>query len=161
MKRVLLAIAGLVALALCVRWVVLAFVSDATKIRRIVEDMEAAYDAGNPGEVVDPLAFDWHHDGVELDRRMLFGALLGVARDRDRTTGEVRTRVDVAPEALVIAVEGDHATLEAEAVFERRRGEDWQETWRVVFDADLEKRGGDWTIVRSAHRDVRGTHLGR
>lgn len=161
MKRALLAIAGLAALFLCGRWVVLAFVSDATKIRWLVEDMDAAYDAGDPGGVTGPLAFDWHHDGVELDRRMLFGALLGIARDRDSTTGELRTRVQLPPEALVIAVDGDHATLEAEAVFERRRGEDWQETWRVVFDADLEKQGGDWTIVHSAHRDVRGTHLGR
>jgi hypothetical protein len=161
MRKALLLFAGLAVLVLSVRWVVLAFVSDATKIRWIVEDMEAAYDAGDPGGVVDPLAFDWRHDGVELDRRMLFGGLLGTARDRDATTGELRSRVTVAPEAVVVSVDGDHATLEAEAVFERLTRETWRETWRVVFEAELEKDGGDWRIVRSAHRDVRGTHLGR
>src|SRR5262249_55780729 len=95
------------------------FTSDETKIRRIVGAMEAAYNAGKPGACVEPLAKDWHHEGYEIDRELLLGALFQTAQDRDRETKELRTRVAVDEDAAEVTVAGEHATLACDAAFSR------------------------------------------
>ena len=139
------------------RW----FASDETKIRRIVASMEEAYNAGAPSDCVEPIAANWHHAGTELDRRELFAALLGIARERERETRELRTRVEVDEAAAEIVVAGERATLALEAAFQRRRGAEWQPSWQVRITAELVDGEDGWEIVASRHEDLEGTHLGR
>jgi hypothetical protein len=160
-KKIVLPLLALVVLFLGVGFVVHLLTPDETKIRHLVADMEDAYNRGNPGDCVAPIARDWHHERYALDRQLLFGALLQTAQERDRETRELLTRVTIDEDAATVNVQGDHATLELEAVFERRRASEWHETWRIRVEAELEDRGDDWQIVTSRHQDLRGTHLGR
>lgn len=142
---------------LVIRW----FASDETEIRWIVEGMEEAYNVGDPSGCVESIARTWRHAGSELDRQMLFGALLRIAQERDRETRALRSRVAVDPEAAEIVVTGDTATLTLDAAFERRRGEEWQPSWQVRITAELVDGDDGWEIVTSRHEDLAGTHLGR
>ncbi|HEX6885131.1 MAG TPA: hypothetical protein VF530_17285 [Planctomycetota bacterium] len=161
MKRVLLAIAAVAALFLGVRGLVRHLAPDEVKIRRLVAAMEAAYNEGDPSGCVAPLARDWRHAGSEIDRRMLLGALFQTARDREKETRQLRSRVEVDEEAARVAVDGERATLTLEAVFARLRGGEWSETWRARIEAELVEGDDGWEIVQSRHEDLTGTHLGR
>jgi len=161
LKKILLALACLVGLYLGVGLVRRALASDETKIRWLVETMEEAYDEGRPGTCVGPLAKDWHHEGYAVDREMLLGGLFQAARDRDRATGQLRSRVAVDHEGLEITVNGDTARLVAPATFERLRAGAWERAWQARFEAELERTDDGWKIVRSRHEDLAGTQLGR
>jgi hypothetical protein len=160
-KKLILGALALAALWLGSGLVIRFFASDETKIRWLVETMEEAYNAGRPGTCVGPLAKGWRHEGHGVDRETLRGALFVVSRDRDRDTRELLSRVEVDEEALVIAVDGDRATLQADATFARRRGETWEPTWALAIEAELVDGEDGWEIVRSRHVDRSGTHLGR
>ena len=160
-KKVVLALLALVALYVGVRFVVGLLTPDETKIRRLVANMEDAYNRGDPGDCVEPVARDWRHERYEVDRQLLFGALLQTAQERDRETRELLTRVTIDEDAATVDVQDDRATLELEALFERRRAGEWRETWRIRVEAELEDEGDGWQVVKSRHQDLRGTHLGR
>jgi len=160
-RKLLLPLLGIVVLYLGLGFVVRFFTPAETKIRRLVAHMEDAYNRGNPGECVEPLARDWRHAGYGLDRQMLFGALLQAAQERSHATRELLTRVTIDEEAAAVSVQDEHATLELEALFERRRADAWQETWRIRVTAELVDGEDGWRIVSSRHEDLRGTHLGR
>jgi len=139
------------------RW----FASDETEIRWLVESMEENYNVGDPSGCVEPIAAGWQHAGTELDRRMLFGALLRIAQERERETRRLRSRVEVDEAAATIAVEGERATLSVDAQFLRRKGDDWQPAWHVRITAELADGDDGWEVVTSRHEDLAGTHLGR
>ena len=160
-RKLLLPLLGIVALYLGVGFVVRFFTPAETKIRKRVAHMEDAYNRGNPGECIEPLARDWHHAGYELDRQMLFGALLQTAQERSHETRELLTRVTIDEDAATVNVQDERATLELEALFERRRGDTWHETWRIRVTAELVDGDDGWQIVASRHEDLRGTQLGR
>jgi hypothetical protein len=160
-RKILLLALALGALWVVGAWLVELLTSDETKIRRLVADMEEAYNAGSPGSCVGPLARDWRHEGYEVDRELLLGGLFQAARERDRETKQLRTRVEVDEDAMEVTVEGEHAALACDAVFSRLRAGQWNETWRAHLEAELADGDDGWKIVRSRHRDLRGTHLGR
>jgi len=160
-KKVLLPIVALVALYAGVAIVVRTFTPDETKIRHLVRGMEEAYNRGAPGDCVGPVAHEWRHEGYGLDRQLLFGALLQTAQERDRETRELLTRVAIDEDATAVTVQDDRAEVELEARFERRRGGEWRETWRIRVTAELVDGAHGWEIVRSRHEDLNGTHLGR
>lgn len=161
MKRILLGLAAAAALCLVVLLLVRLFTSDETRIRRMVAGMEEAYNEGKPGSCVAPLAKDWRHEGSEIDRELLLGALIQTSQDRERETRQLRTRVEVDEDAAVVAVKGERATLAAEAIFWRLRAGEWHEAWRARIEAELADGEDGWQIVKSRHQDVSGTHLGR
>jgi len=161
LRKALAIVLALAVLALGVNWLVGVLESDETKIRRMLASMEDAYNRGDPGDCVAPLARDWRHAGTELDRQLLLGALFQVARERDRETKVLKTRVAVDEDAATVAIDGASATLACEAVFSRLRAGEWTETWRMRAEAELVDGDDGWEIVRSRHEDEAGTHLGR
>ncbi len=160
-KKILLLTLSFAGLYFGARSLVRFFASDETKIRRLVAGMEEAYNEGKPGSCVGPLAKDWRHEGYELDRELLLGGLFQTARDRDRETRQLRTRVEVDEEAVVVTVEGEHATLTTAATFFRLRAGTWAESWHLCIEAELADGDDGWEIVKSRHEDLRGTQLGR
>lgn len=160
-KKLLLALLALAGLYFSGRSLVRFFSSDETKIRRLVAQMEEAYNEGSPGSCVGPLAKDWRHEGYDIDREMLLGALFQTARDREHETRQLRSSVSVDEDAVDIVVDGDRARLTAEATFSRLRAGQWEESWRLRITAELEDRDDGWEIVKSRHEDLRGTQLGR
>ena len=160
-RKILGLVLALGALYLVGAWLVDTFTSDETKIRRIVADMEEAYNAGKPGSCVGPLAKDWRHEGYELDRELLLGALFQASRERDRETKQLLSCVAVDEDAAEVTLDGERATLACEAVFSRLRHGAWEETWRIHAEAELADGDDGWRIVKSRHQDLRGTQLGR
>ncbi len=160
-KKLVLSLLALLALYLGIGPLRRLFASDETKIRWLVEQMEEAYNAGRPGSCVGPLAKGWRHEGYEIDRELLLGALFQAARERDRETRQLLSRVVVDEDALVIRVDGARATLEVPATFSRLRAGQWQESWRISVTAELEHGDEGWEIARSRHADLAGTHLWR
>jgi hypothetical protein len=161
LRRVLGALLVLAVLVLGTRGLVRFLAPAEAKIRRLVEQMEDAYNAGKPGTCVGPLARDWRHEGHSIDRQMLLGGLFQAARERDPETRELRSRVAVDDGTLSVTVDGERAELSAEATFSRLSAGEWREAWRARFEAELEHGDDGWKIVRSRHADVAGTHLGR
>ena len=161
LKRILLALAGLLFVYLGVGYLIHLLASDQTEIRWLVEDMEEAYNTGDAGDCVAPLARNWRHEGYELDRQVLLGAVFQASRERDRSTHEMLTRVEVAEDSIQVAVDGERATLTVEAVFWRLRKGAWEETWRIRVEGELADGEDGWKIVKTRHSDLRGTHLGR
>lgn len=160
-KKIALVLLSLAGLYLGTGLLIRFFASDETKIRWLVEQMEEAYNAGRPGSCVGPLAKDWSHEGYSLDRQLLLGGLFQSARDRDRETRQLRSRVEVDESALRIAVTGPRATLATEATFSRLRAGKWEESWRLALEAELEDGPDGWKFVTSRHTDLAGTQLGR
>jgi hypothetical protein len=161
LKKILLPLVALIALYLGAGLVIRFFASDETKIRWLVAQMEEAYNAGRPGSCVGPLAKDWRHEGYSIDREQLLGGLFQAARERDRETRELRTRVEVDEEAVEVTLDGSRATLATEARFFRLRAGAWEPSWHLRVTAELEDGDDGWEIVKSRHEDLAGTHLGR
>jgi hypothetical protein len=160
-KKILLPLFALVALYLGSGLVIRFFASDETRIRWLVAQMEEAYNAGRPGSCVGPLAKDWRHEGSSIDREQLLGGLFQAARERDKETRQLRSKVEVDEDAVQVSVDGERATLATEALFWRLRAGSWEESWRLRIEAELEDGDEGWEIVRSRHQDLAGTHLGR
>ena len=160
-RKILLSLLALAGLYLGVGLVVRFLASDETRIRWLIEQMEEAYNDGRPGSCVGPLARDWKHEGYSIDREMLLGGLFQAARERDKETRQLRSRVEVDEDALEIALDGERATLATEAVFSRLRAGQWERTWHLRIQAELVDGDEGWKIVKSRHEDLSGTHLGR
>ena len=138
-----------------------ALASDETKIRWMVQDMVEGYDEGDVGDCIGPFAADWRHEGHEITRELLRGALIQTVLERDPATKERVSRVDLDEDALVVTVDGASAHVAGEARFSRLRRGAWEPVWTMRAEAELEKREEGWKIVRSRHQDVKGTELGR
>jgi hypothetical protein len=138
-----------------------ALASDETKIRWMVADMVRGYDEGDVGDCIGAFAESWRHEGSEITRELLRGALIQTALERDPATKRQSSRVEIQAESLVVTVAGDKARLECEARFSRLRHGEWEPTWDLHAEAELEKGEHGWRIVQSRHRDLRGTELGR
>ena len=162
MKRALLVVFALVFLFFLGRWIVIALASDETKIRWLVENMEDGYNEADAGDCIGPLAEDWTHEGYEVERELIRGAILqDYLQDRDRETKKLRRRVDVDHDTLVVEVDGDTARFTVEVTFERLREGEWEETWRMRAQAELQAGEDGWKIHRTRHEDLRGTQLSR
>ncbi|MEX1024441.1 MAG: hypothetical protein WD226_05125 [Planctomycetota bacterium] len=157
MKRFLLVPLAAVAIYFAGRSLVMLFVSDETKIRWIVEEMQESFNDARAGGCLSPVADTWRHeDSAWLDRETLHGALVRTfftERDRDK---RFLLRVEVPEDNLVIVVTDDTADVRAAVKFLRREGEAWAVTW--YFELEAEFRDGDdgWQIHRTSHRNVEG-----
>jgi len=160
-KKALLGLGLALGLYLAALWLVHALTPDERLIRNLLADMEEAYNEGDAGDCVAPLARDWRHDGYELDRRTLVGAIFQASRERDRELGIQLTRVDVDEEGAEVAVAGDHATVTAVATFQRWRKGEWQDSWRIRTHGELVDGDEGWEFVRTRHEDLEGTQLSR
>lgn len=160
-KKLLLALGFALVLYLGVRWVVHALTPDEQRIRNLLVEMEQAYNEGDAGDCVAPLARDWHHEGYELDRRMVLGAVFQASRERDRELGIQLSRVDVDEDGAEVAVAGDHATVSVVATFQRWRKGEWQDSWHFRAHGELVDGDEGWEFVRTRHEDLQGTQLSR
>ncbi len=160
-KKLFLALVALLALFFASRSLIRFLASDETKIRRLVAEMEEAYNEGRPGACVGPLAKGWRHEGYSIDRELLLGALFQAARERDMATHQLKSRVEVDEDAAQVHVDGERATLSIEATFSRLRAGQWGQSWRLRVEAELVDGDDGWEIVKSRHEDLTGTLVGR
>ena len=150
MKRVIAIAGGLVFAFFLGRWLFVALASDETRIRWLVERMERGYNRADVSDCVGPLADDWSHEGHSVDRDLIANAIRSdYLRDRDRETKELRRRVEVDEDTLVVEVDGETARLTVEARFERLQQGRWTETWALRAEAELRETEDGWRIRRT------------
>ena len=158
MKRLLLV--GLPLLVLGVfglRWAIHALASDETRIRWMVEAMEEGFNDGSAKGATGGLGRDWRHEGMDgLDAETLRGMLLREFMELRRRDGELSVRIEVPEDTLAITVDGESATLECEALMERRREGKWTGAWRSRIEGELRKGEEGWEILRTRHEDLEG-----
>lgn len=162
MKRVLFFAIVVVLLFFGIRTLVLALVSDETKIAWLIEEMEEGFDDGSAKSATSGLAHEWRHEDAEVDRDTLRALL---AREfmvgRQNHDGELIHRVELPEQLLEITVTDDTAAVRCEAIFERLRDEEWSVVWRARIEVELVKVEGEWEIHASRHEDLEGRGLRR
>jgi hypothetical protein len=162
MKQVLVILAATVMTFVLGRMLVLALVSDETKITWLIEGMEEGYNEGDLSDCIGPLHDDWRHDGYSVNREYMKGGLFRAFREeRDGETHERTSKVEIVGDGPSVEVTGDTARVEVEARFSRMRGDAWEETWHIRVFGDLEQGEDGWKIVHTRHDDVKGTQLSR
>jgi len=162
MKHVLFVLAASVMAFVLGRMVILAFVSDETKIRWLIQEMEEGFNDGDLSDCIGPLHTDWKHDGHSMNRDYLKGGLFQTFREeRDRDTGRRTSKVEVDLESFSVEVEDEQARFEVEALFSRFKRDAWEETWHIRVFGDLEQGEDGWKITRTRHDDLSGTQLSR
>ena len=160
MKRLLLLASLFVFGYFAGRYAVDLFLSDETRIRNAIEEMEEGFNEGSGKRATSGLADTWLHEGQSMRRDDLRGYLLAeFQQQRSRKARRLTLRVDVLDDLLIVEVDGDRAEATIEAFFEKLRGESWEPLWRMRVQASLEKGEDGWKIVRTAKEDLEGNGL--
>jgi hypothetical protein len=95
-----------------------------------------------------------------VDKAMLLrGLAMEIRGERSSSSGEWPYRAEVPEEQLRITVDGDEATVEAEALFRRRHQEEWHLVWQMRVQAELVRTEDGWRFTRSRHENVEGRGL--
>ena len=140
-------------------WLYLAFLPEETRIRRMVERLQEAFNEGRAGEIAASLTEDFSDPESRLSREEIRGFLIRFfLTERDRRTRELRYLVRVEREEVQVEVRSEEpaaAALEATARFFERRGEP-RLVGVLVFSAELKKVDGEWRIARARHRTTEG-----
>jgi hypothetical protein len=162
MKRLLLLALATVIVVLGVRALVRSLASDETKIRWRIESIVEAYNSGDVGDTIYPIAKDWRHDGSLFDREDMRRVLVAeFFQDRDPETKKLARRVEVDTDALVVEIDGDTASAEFEASFSRLIKGEWIPGWRARITADFESGKNGWFVHASRHINLDNTPLSR
>jgi hypothetical protein len=168
--RVLAGALVLVPLVLGFRWMRRALASPEQHVRWLIEDAAEGFGDADLGDSLEPFADDWQHGERPYDRAFLRDALLAVFHEeRDPATHAFLLAVEVDEDAFAIAIDGERARVSGTARFTRAGGsggsggarsdEAPPAIWTAAFEAELERRHGEWRAVRSSHRDLEGRGL--
>lgn len=130
----------------------------------LIEDAQSGFDDADVGACLDVFAEDWVHDGGirggrRVDRELLTGGLQHLfIQERGGLVGDFPMRVRVPEDRIRIRFpeDGEHAEVELELIFERRRGETWELAWHIRLDARCEESAGRWRISTSGHTVLAG-----
>ena len=156
MRRILLALIGLSALALVVQRACVALASEETKIRWRLERMERGFNEAQLAACLKGIADDWRHADSGLGRAELADALRATfMQEIDPESRAFRYRVALDRETLAIELEPgreDRARVQLELAFEILERGAWTPTWRARVEAELardEELG--WRAEQSRH----------
>ena len=127
------------------------FVSDETKIRRIVETTVDGYNAPDVGDAIDGLADDFEFLSAKgrkiADKQEIRGYLAGqVLQSRDPATNRYNLTLEVIEDSIRITFDDDSktkATLEFDAKGSRTN-RDKVDTWSASFTVRVEKGDDGW-----------------
>jgi hypothetical protein len=155
--RRILALAAIAVVAFwggCALW--RGFADDETKIRWMLDDAVASFNAGRPRSAVAPFSADWYDRTTGIHKDTLQNALTAMAwQERGNSSGPPWNLV-LAEDSLAIDVFDGRAQATFELVLSQRRGETWSEQWHLAIDADLADGDDGWEIVESSHRTLEG-----
>jgi hypothetical protein len=138
-----------------------AFTTEETRVRRVIEAIETAFNRERAGAIADYLADDFHEEesGVDRDEARLFLFQFFLA-ERDREGGpRFSVQVDEG-DVEVVFPDGDGKANSAEArvnarFFDRSSGGP-SPFGTFLFTAQLSKIEGEWLIRRARHKKIEG-----
>jgi hypothetical protein len=135
--------------------------TEETRVRRVVEAIEAAFNGERAGAITDHLADDFQEaeTGVGRDETRLF--LFQFFRSERGRDGGPRFSVQVDGDGIeVLFPDGDGKATSAEARvtarFFDRSSKDRSPFGTFLFTAQMSKTDGEWLIRRARHKNIEG-----
>lgn len=163
MRRFALLALGLALALVAGRAVFRALASEETKIRRVVGEMAAGFDAGSANRCVAGLADSWRDETSGLEREWLRQGLAQFFFQQHQAGGGAeRYRVELPEAAFVVTLVPERPTsarLECVARF-LELGPPETLAWEVSIRAELERGTAGWEIVATRHRTLSGERIG-
>ena len=158
MRKSLVGITGIGVVCVVAYWIYVSLVSDSTRIRWLLDEMEDGFNASSARAVVSGLSKDFQEETSRVSSQDIRSFLVYTfLKERDSKTKEFRFRVELGePQIEVQEPEKKEATVKVRAGFFERRGDRWRVVWEVDIEGDLEKREEGWKIVRSRHATAEG-----
>jgi hypothetical protein len=157
LRKSALAVIGIGILFLAGYWIHRALRSDEDRIREVIGDMAAGFNACRAGAAVDGLEDGFREATTGVDRTQVHQLLVWLYfNQRDPKTKEFRYRVEI-PE-VNISLGDDKATAEAtfQAEFSELRDGVFTPAWTTEITASLRKSDGAWKARSSRHSTVSG-----
>jgi hypothetical protein len=140
-RRVLLALIALSALALAAQRAWVALASQTTRIRWRLEEMESGFNAAELGPCMRGIAVAWRDEERGIDRAELADGLRALFfQEVDPQSHAFRYRVGIDRESIAIELDPTHegiARVALVALFELLERGAWSPTWRVRIEAEL------------------------
>jgi hypothetical protein len=159
MRRVLIGLIALSALALIAQRACVALASQATRIRWRLEEMESGFNEASLGACLRGVDEAWRDAESGIGRAELADGLRALfLQEVDPETKRFRCRVELERESLDVQIDPQderRAKVVLLARFELLERDAWTPTWRARISADLardEERG--WRAVRSSHETL-------
>jgi len=153
-RRILLALIALSAIALAGQRAYVAFASQTTRIRWRIAEMESGFNAAELGPCMRGIAATWRDEERALDRAELADGLRALFfQEVEPESHAVRYRVGIDRESLAIELDPEregHARVTLEARFELLDRGAWSPTWRVRIEAQLARDAQlGWQVTHS------------
>lgn len=160
LRRGIVAVAGALALWTAFKLLLPLFASDETRIRLLLADACDAYDEASARGVVEVVAPHWRDRTTGAGRDELRDMLLvRFLTERDPLTRAWMERVEIDPRSLVLRVDGDAGTAQAELEFVVRRlrpDADAVVVWRASAILGLETGPQGWQVTASEWTTLEG-----
>jgi hypothetical protein len=161
MKRLLLLAAVLVVAWFAGRALWFALASDDTRIRRLFAHEAAAFNDTATFSVLESFAPGYHDETLGVSLQVLRAGLVWAFQNRrDPASRRFLLRVALADD-FPLAIDGDRATATLPLTLFEGLDERERAVWEVSVTADLERRDGEWRVVRSKHETTSGSPPGR
>jgi hypothetical protein len=163
MRKLLIAALAGGALFIAISFLVRAFESPETKIRRRLEQMAADFDGGRAGPCARGLAEEFVDTTTGAGVGDVHAVLVRMTfAERDPKTNEFLHRVAFPEDSMAIrldAADPERATVDLVAVFEEKRGSEWKVEWRVAIAAEMAEGDDGWQVLRTTHETLEGARL--
>lgn len=162
-RQALVATVAVVGLYFAGRWLVLAFASDATKIRWQLERMTDGFNATRAGPCLDALAPTYVDTTSGADREAVHAALVHVFfTAKDPKTKKFTYQAEMPEgELKIVVMPGDAptATVDALTRFFEVHGDACTLAWEIRWHGELAEGEGGWALVRTRHETTSGARL--
>lgn len=156
-KRILAAAAGV----LIIYWLVFhVFVSDETRIRRVLRSAAEGFNETHKSACLDALADDYRDDTVGLTRDQLGLWLVNLFLKEKPQGNTFRYRVEIVEDELKIEVaDGPPKTAEVTGLvrFSKLTEGEFEPVWDVGIEGRMEETSDGWKAKRSRYHSVSGS----
>ncbi len=152
---------GIAAGVLLVYWLVFhVFVSDETRIRRVLQNSADGFNDTHKSRCLSALAEDFREEMTGLSRDLLGQLLVKLfLKEKHPDMNAFRYRIELVEDTLEIEVADvspKTAKVSVLARFSRIVKGEFVPVWDVEIDGGMEKTSDGWMVKRSRHRGVSG-----
>ena len=152
---------GVAAGVLLAYWLVFhAFVSDETRIRRVLQNSVDGFNDTHKKRCISALADDFREETTGLSRDMIGQRLVYLfLKEKHPDMNTFRYRIELVEDTLEIEVaeaSPKTAKISVLARFSKMGKGEFAPVWDVEIDGGMEKTSDGWKVKRSRHRGVSG-----
>ncbi len=152
---------GIAAGVLLVYWLVFhVFVSDETRIRRVLQNSADGFNDTHKSRCISALAEDFRDETMGLNRDMIGQGLVYLfLKEKHPDMDAFRFRIELVEDKLEIEVADVSPPTAKVSVllrFSKQVKSEFAPVWDVEIDGGMEKTSAGWKVKRSRYRGVSG-----